>query len=195
MDEYESTRISLIQLALGWSSTFTLGENALTTDCTRLVHLWDPPCWSPNSTYFYLEIPLLFVLQIYTPKRHNLHRSYQSRGRLPWICAIFRVLYECPFPLFKARQRIISCLRNMRHIWSVESRTLFLSCFIWFSKTVQFGSSILTLEDPDKRGGCQELSWWSPTREYWNKTSRHARWSHNSLAALERGACARCSVA
>ena len=66
---------------------------------------------------------------------------------------------------------------------------------IWFSKTVQFGSSILTLEDPDKRGGCQELSWWSPTREYWNKTSRRARWSHNSLTALERGACARCIVA
>ena len=100
------------------------------TDCTRLVHLWDPPSWAPNSTYFYLEIPLLFVLQIYTPKRHNLHRSYQSRGRLPWICAIFRVLYECPFPLFKARQRIISCLRNMRRIWSVESHTLFFSGFL-----------------------------------------------------------------
>ena len=71
MNEYESTRVSLIQLALGWSSSFTLGENALTTDCTRLVHLWDPPSWSPNSTYFYLEIHLLFVLQIYTPQKHN----------------------------------------------------------------------------------------------------------------------------
>ena len=93
-----------------------------------------------NYDKIHRKLPIFCVksVKIYTGQKKCTREfswlSWQiwgmSRGRLPWICAIFRVLYECPFPLFKARQRIISCLRNMRRIWSVESHTLFLSGFL-----------------------------------------------------------------